>query len=41
MTIMLMRKQMLGQRSVTYDKPPNRDQVWIRKEEKCLTERQC
>lgn len=31
MTIVLMRKQMLGQGWVTYDKPPDLDQVQIRK----------
>lgn len=40
MTIMLMRKQMLGQALVTYDKPPDLDQVWIGKEEKWPTLRQ-
>lgn len=40
MTIVLMRKHMLGQGSVTYDEPPDLDQVWIEKEEQCLTQRQ-
>ena len=33
MTTMQMRKQMLGQGSVTYNKLADLDQVWIRKEE--------
>ena len=34
MTTMQMRKQILGQESVTYNKPADLDQVCIRKEEK-------
>ena len=40
MPIVLMRKQMLGQGLVTYDKLPNLDQVWIGRKKKCLTQRQ-